>query len=103
MRFATGWVPSEAVDTLGSRVEMDLETGKVTLVKEDDNKLTAALTAGRRQVLFGPEGFREAPKNHRLAIFMGSSADKYFGEITGGFGGAQSARSLQDLLINLQS
>ena len=32
-------------------------------------------------MLFGPEGFREAPANHRLVIVMGSSPDKFFGAI----------------------
>ncbi len=29
-------------------------------------------------MLFGPEGFREAPKDHRLAIVMGSNPKGFF-------------------------
>jgi hypothetical protein len=29
-------------------------------------------------MMFGPEGFREAPANHRLVLVMGSSPEKYF-------------------------
>lgn len=43
----------------------------------------ADFLVGRRMVLFGPEGFREAPRNHRLVIVMGSSPQKYF-EALGG-------------------
>ncbi len=29
-------------------------------------------------ILFGPEGFREAPVDHRLVVVMGSSPEKFF-------------------------
>ena len=102
MRFASGWVPADAVDSLASRVEMDLETGKITLHRETDDKLAAALSAGRRQILFGPEGFRESPRDHRLVIVMGSSAEKYFDQLSGTLREAQFGASLQDLLLNLR-
>jgi len=102
MRFASGWVPADTVDSLGSRVEMDIETGKITVQKEKDDKLAAALNAGRRQVLFGPEGFRESPRNHRLVIVMGSSAEKYFDQISGTLREARFGSSLQDLLLKLR-
>jgi hypothetical protein len=38
----------------------------------------ASIKTGRRLIQFGPEGFREAPANHRLVIVMGSSPDKFF-------------------------
>ena len=31
--------------------------------------------------MFGPEGFREAPKDHRLVIVMGASPEAFFGAI----------------------
>ena len=32
-------------------------------------------------MLFGPEGFREAPANHRLVIVMGASPEDFFSAI----------------------
>lgn len=36
------------------------------------------IPTGRRLVLFGPEGFREAPRDHRLVIVMGSNPAHFF-------------------------
>lgn len=36
---------------------------------------------GRRLIMFGPEGFREAPRGHRLVIVMGASPEKFFEQI----------------------
>jgi hypothetical protein len=38
----------------------------------------AQLQTSRRLVLFGPEGFREAPRDHRLVIVMGGDPSKFF-------------------------
>lgn len=40
-------------------------------------------TIGRRLVLFGPEGFRESPANHRLVILMGTSPEDFFQAASG--------------------
>lgn len=77
-RFASGWVPASLVDGLGSHIGFD-QAGKVTL--EDSEKTTGAIVPGRHLMLFGPEGFREAPKDHRLAIVMGSSPQEFFNAI----------------------
>jgi hypothetical protein len=45
-------------------------------VEKDNGLLT-----GRRLIMFGPEGFREAPKNHRLVVVMGSNPDKFFSAV----------------------
>ena len=45
-----------------------------------DAKDTSALS-GRRLMMFGPEGFREAPRNHRLVVVMGSSPEKFFSAV----------------------
>ena len=37
-----------------------------------------SLPTGRKLVLFGPEGFRPVPKNHRLVIVMGSNPEEFF-------------------------
>ena len=77
MKFASGWVHANLIDSLGSHIEFEKDGGRVSITKGNEDEL-AALQTGRRLVLFGPEGFREAPKDHRLVIVMGSSPDKYF-------------------------
>jgi hypothetical protein len=79
MRFASGWVPSKFVDGLGSRIGFD-DQGKIKLESGDAD---AAISPARRLMMFGPEGFREAPKDHRLAIVMGSSPQEFFDAIDG--------------------
>lgn len=79
-RFASGWMPAGVIDSLTSTARFDStkpnEGVKITKVDDDQIKLT-----GRRLVLFGPEGFREAPKDHRLVIAMGSSPEKFFNAV----------------------
>lgn len=75
-RFASGWIPADVIDSLGTRInfEKDEEAPKI----DDTKKINKALPTGRKLVLFGPEGFRQAPKEHRLVIVMGSSPEKFF-------------------------
>jgi len=77
MKFGSGWVHASLVDSLGTQMEFVKDSGRVSITRGDEDDL-AALKTGRRLMLFGPEGFREAPKDHRLVIVMGSSPDKYF-------------------------
>ena len=74
-RYASGWVPAAVIDSLttSARFENNKDPS-ITNVSESN----ATNLAGRRLVMFGPEGFREAPKDHRLVIVMGSSPDKFF-------------------------
>lgn len=75
-RYASGWVPAAVIDSLASTARFDnVNSHGVTVSKAEgmETKLT-----GRRLVLFGPEGFREAPKDYRLVITMGSSPEKFF-------------------------
>lgn len=77
-RYASGWVPAAVIDSLASTVRFDDINDRskgIKITPADDVK--TALT-GRRLVMFGPEGFREAPKDHRLVIAMGSSPEKFF-------------------------
>jgi hypothetical protein len=80
MRFASGWVPARAIDSLGSRIDLEVKSGDVNL-HDAAGQEVAALKVGRRLMMFGPEGFREAPADHRLAIVMGSNADEFFGMV----------------------
>lgn len=77
-RFASSWVPAAVVDSLTGAA--NINTGKsgngaVTLSKPTDEERSTLEGAGRRLMLFGPEGFRKAPENHRLVVIMGSSPE----------------------------
>lgn len=78
-KFASGWLPSAAVDTLGTTITWDDEAGttKIEGVDQRDSSV-AGFQTGRRMVVFGPEGFREAPANYRLVVAMGTSPEAYF-------------------------
>lgn len=89
-KFGSGWVPARLIDSLGSEVKFDRETGSITMTPAEDDAVSA-LTTGRRQIMFGPEGFREAPKDHRLVIVMGSSPDKFFEAIDEALGSISDA------------
>lgn len=71
-RFASSWVPAEIVDALTGSISINPKDGSVD-VRNDGG--TSGLTTGRGMVMFGPEGFREAPRNHRLVVIMGSSPE----------------------------
>lgn len=93
-RFASGWVRADLIDSLGSGVEFNKGTGRISITKADSDSL-AKLQTGRRLVLFGPEGFREAPKDHRLVIVMGSSPEKFFQAVDESLGVISQAQAEQ--------
>jgi len=75
-RYASGWVPAAVIDSLGSTARFDnVNSHGVTVTKAEgmETKLT-----GRRLVLFGPEGFREAPKDHRLVLLWVPAPKNFF-------------------------
>lgn len=78
VKFGSGWAPAALVDSLNSSFKFDKNASTVT---SEGNTLTDSLGYGRKQVLFGPEGFREAPRNHRLVIVMGSSPEDFFAAV----------------------
>src|SRR6185436_10478783 len=55
----------------GSETRFSLDTD------QDQSKLSS-LKPGRRLMMFGPEGFREAPADHRLVIVMGANPKAFF-------------------------
>lgn len=77
MSFASGWVRAEVVDSLGTTLAFDRQAGGVAV-----GNATAAETApfldGRKIFVFGPEGTRKVPEQHRLAIVMGASPEAFF-------------------------
>jgi hypothetical protein len=84
--YASGWVPAQVIDSLTDGVKMsDKDPLKIDPL-QGKNQEASSFQVGRRLMLFGPEGFREAPKNHRLAIVMGSSPDVFFDSVNTALG-----------------
>lgn len=80
MKFGSGWVPASIIDSLGTGVVFSDKKGMegVPELVQTGKGQTSGIQTGRRLVLFGPEGFREAPKDHRLVIVMGASPENWF-------------------------
>jgi len=92
-KFASGWVPAQVVDSLNTHIGFDVNDRKkpnvnITKGEEDLSKLET----GRRLMQFGPEGFREAPKDHRLVIVMGASPKAFFEGINRALGSVGELR-----------
>jgi hypothetical protein len=90
MRFGSGWVPAGLVDSLTGQLAFDAN-GKIKVDKPADGEL-AALETGRRLVLFGPEGFRPAPRGHRLVIVMGATPEAFFNAVDDALGSLANAQ-----------
>ena len=84
-KFASGWVRADVIDTLGTSVGFNKESGRIEITKGDDDELSKIKT-GRRLMMFGPEGFREAPADHRLVVVMGASPEAYFDAVSESLG-----------------
>lgn len=80
MKFASGWVRADLIDSLGTTIKFKKDGGGIEFTRADGME-EDAIKPGRRLMMFGPEGFREAPKDHRLVIVMGSSPEKFFAAI----------------------
>lgn len=104
-RFASGWVKASLVDSLGSSVSFAkaaTEQAGAEFLGADqasfskgDNLLTEGVGGDRRLVVFGPEGFREAPKDHRLVVVMGASPEKFFQAVDESLGAVADFRMEQ--------
>jgi hypothetical protein len=81
VHFASGWVPAPLIDGLGARIGFG-DNGNVSITaaqgQGDAARSGAGIGAGRRLMMFGPEGFREAPKDQRLVIVFSASPEKFF-------------------------
>jgi len=90
MRFASGWVHASLIDSLATNV--GFSDNGLTIEKADNDNLPPFKT-GRKLVLFGPEGFREAPKDHRLVLVMGSDPEAFFSAMDSSLGTLSLART----------
>jgi hypothetical protein len=81
-KFASGWVQADLVDSLSGKVSSEARNGAEPTATPTGNGARNEADKSqldRRLVMFGPEGFREAPKNHRLVVVMGSTPESFFG------------------------
>lgn len=113
-KFASGWVKAELVDSLGTIAHVEAKDGKGGIEISTAGDETSKLRTGRRLMMFGPEGFREAPKGHRLVIAMGADPGAFFNAVdealgvvaaasSGGSGAALSREIFEQLaLLNQQ-
>ncbi|MBT4043534.1 MAG: hypothetical protein HOK21_17505 [Rhodospirillaceae bacterium] len=99
-KFASGWLPAQFVDTLGTSVTFDKKGKAPVIGKVGDDVSAKAFKTGRRLILFGPEGFREAPANHRLVVVMGSSPDAFFNAINQSVGTIAAATQGNDRAVS---
>jgi len=86
-KFASGWVPASVVDSLSSNIGFNDKSNQVT-VTPATGSTQDAIQAHRKLIMFGPEGFRESPKDHRLAIAMGSNPEAFFDALNTSLGDA---------------
>jgi hypothetical protein len=92
--FASGWAPAGVIDSLGGSVQLSPANGN-TIPTVAYSKATpeaeTKLDLAKRLMLFGPEGFREAPRNHRLVIVMGHNPSAFFNAVDEALGTVASA------------
>lgn len=89
-RYASGWIKSELVDSLQSRIRFD-DDGALKVEAGADS---VSLGSDRRLWLFGPEGFRKAPRDHRLVVVVGASPKAFFEAADDVLGQMSLARNL---------
>ena len=79
MRFGSGWVPAQVIDSLGTGVGFD-DAGNIEITPAG-GEAPPTFETGRGLMMFGPEGFRPAPRNHRLVVVMGSNPEAFFSAV----------------------
>lgn len=91
-KFASGWVRADLVDSLSGRVAMPSDAPASATAPDASGEvpLDKGLRAGRRLMMFGPEGFREAPRDHRLVVVMGSDPSAFFSAVDQALGAVAS-------------
>lgn len=95
VQFASGWVPAELIDSLGSRVSINPNAQTGATIQAAATGQEANLEVGRRMMMFGPEGFRQAPAGYRLVIVMGADPSKFFDAVDQALGDSSQATAQQ--------
>jgi hypothetical protein len=91
MKFGSGWLPASLVDSLATQAKFEAGSDVASVATTQPDQF-AHLETGRRLMLFGPEGFREAPKDYRLVIVMGASPEAFFNAIDSSLGAISAVR-----------
>lgn len=94
MRFGSGWVPAELIDSLGSSVEINKADGKIVMTKAGNDQLSK-LKIGRRLMQFGPEGFARCPRTIAWSSSWGLTP-KFFAAMDEALGAVSQAKVDQD-------
>ena len=83
MKFGSGWVHADVIDALNTHAGFNKASGDRVSITGGGNEPGSGggIEEGRRLVMFGPEGFRDAPKDHRLVMVMGASPEAFFNAI----------------------
>lgn len=76
VKYASGWAPAEAVDALTGTLTQD-QAG----VRLGGEGRDVRLPPGRSLMLYGPEGFRIVPQDHRLVLVMSSDPSEFFKQV----------------------
>ncbi len=76
VKYASGWAPADAVDSLMGTVTQEKAGLRIRTEGGD-----VRLPPGRSLVLYGPEGFRIVPQDHRLVLVMSSDPSEFFKQV----------------------
>jgi hypothetical protein len=92
--FASGWAPAGVVDSLSGSIQLSPANGNdipTVAYSKATPEAETKLDLAKRLMLFGPEGFREAPRNHRLVIVMGHNPSAFFNAVDEALGTVAAA------------
>jgi hypothetical protein len=84
-KIQSGWVPAGIADSLSTNLSAFGESSTAGALPDQ-------LKVGRRLVAFGPDGFREAPANHRFVVVAGSTPEAFFQAASQVLGDVANAR-----------
>lgn len=94
VKFGSGWAPAALVDSISTNFSFGAQSADNN-VGSTGSGLGNPLAVGRAQMMFGPQGFREAPRNHRLVIVMGGSPQAFFDAVDDTLGAVAKVEELE--------
>ncbi len=100
-KVQAGWVPAPVADSLSTNFSLFARAtegqaapspGLTTTEAKDIGRSDISKSIRRRLLMFGPEGFREAPSEHRFVVVAGGSPDEFFKAVDTALGDVAAAR-----------